>query len=113
MEPRQEPRFETDQEIAVTLLGIVEAVFPARIVNLSGKGMCLQTSQSLVPGAAVKIELADTLVLGEVIYCRPQEPGYQVGIALEQALYHTRELAALAARLLGDGSRAISPIRRQ
>jgi hypothetical protein len=112
MESRQEPRFESNQEITVTLLGDVEAVFPGTIVNVSGKGMCLLSSQALVPGGALKIELADTLVLGEVIYCRPQGAGYQSGIALEQALYHMRELAALAQRLLGSGRRSPVHIAR-
>jgi hypothetical protein len=105
MESRQEPRFEINQEIKLTLLGDVETVFPGKIVNVSGKGMCLLSSQAIAPGAALKIELVDTLVLAEVIYCRPQGAGYQTGIALDQALYHTRDLAALAQRLLGSDSR--------
>jgi hypothetical protein len=104
MESRQQPRFEIHQEITLTLLGEVETVLPGKVVKVSGTGMCLLSSQALVPGAALKIEMADTLVLGEVIYCRPQGAGYQMGIALDQALYHTRDLATLAQRLLGSGS---------
>ena len=106
MESRQERRFEMDQEITVTLLGDREATFPGKIVNLFWNGMCLETSYALSPGAALKIELADTLVLGEVVYCRPQGPQFHLGISLEQALYHTRDVAALARRLLGSGDRS-------
>jgi hypothetical protein len=106
MESRQEARFEVDQEITVTLLGEVESTFAGKIVNVSGRGMCFLSSQELSAGAAIKIELSDTMVLGEVIYCRRQEAHYQAGIALEQALYHTQDLAVLAERLLGGGTRS-------
>jgi hypothetical protein len=104
MDSRQEPRFEITQEISVTLLGDPEIVAPAKAINLSGRGMAFESSRPLPLGSAVKIELADTLLLGEVIYCRCDGTSYQVGIALEQALNHTRGLAALAERLLGGTS---------
>jgi hypothetical protein len=104
MESREEPRFETHQEITVTLLGDRETSFPGKIVNLSVKGLCLQTNYALSPGAALKIEMADTLVLGEVVYCRRSGTDFHLGISLEQALYHTRDVAALAQRLLGSGN---------
>ena len=105
MESRRECRFETDQEITVTLLGEVDTTFAGKVVNVSGTGICLQSSQALPPGAALKIELADTLLLGEVIYCRSEAAHYHSGILLEQALYHTRDLAALSERLLGGDTR--------
>lgn len=101
MESRQHPRFEVDQEVTVTLLGALEITFRGVVVNASGKGLCLRSSQQLAPGAAVKIELTDMLVLGEVVYCRRQGEDHCMGITLDQALDHTRDLAVLAARLLG------------
>jgi hypothetical protein len=114
MDSRQEPRLEIDQEISLTLLGAAETAIPARIVNVSGKGIGLESSRPLPPGSALKIELADTLLLGEVVYCRERGARYQVGIALEQALYNTRGLAALAERLLGgtSGQRTHAAVER-
>lgn len=66
--------------------------------------MGLECSQPVPPGGAVKIELADSLFLGEVMFCRAQGTSYQAGIALEHALYNTRVLAALAERLLSGTS---------
>jgi hypothetical protein len=102
MDSRQEPRFEADQEVAVTLLGDVETVFSAKVINFSGRGMCLLSNQAIPSGSALKIELPDTMLLGEVIYSRPQGGGHQAGIELEHALYRTRDLAVLAERLRGD-----------
>ena len=101
MDSRQEPRFETDQAVTVTLLGETECTVAARIVNISGKGLCLAAGQPLPRGGAIKLETGDTLVLGEVVYCRAAAESFQIGVGLHQALYHTRELAALAERLLG------------
>jgi hypothetical protein len=70
--------------------------------------LSLASDQAVSPGAALKIELADTLILGEVVYCRPRDPGFYTGIALEQALYHTRDLAVLGRRLLGIDIRSTS-----
>ena len=107
MESRHEPRFETDQEVVITVLGDGGMVLKGRITNFSGKGLCVFSPQALPAGKALKIELNDTLMLGEVIYSRGEEGGYQVGVALDQALYHTRDLAALAESLLRhDGTRS-------
>ena len=114
MDSRQEPRFEIDQEISVTLLGESEVVIPARIVNFSAKGIGLISSHPLPPGGALKIELADTLILGEVIYCRSDGSRYHAGIIMDQALYNTRGLAAFAERLLGvpSGQRTHAAVER-
>lgn len=100
MDPRQETRFETDQEVTVTLLGGAGTTFDGRIVNFSGRGICLALDSPLPAGGAVKLELSDALLLGEVVYCREVAGGFQIGLALEEALYHTTELAALLERLV-------------
>jgi hypothetical protein len=53
-------------------------------------------------GAAVKVEWSQTLLLGEVCYCRPEGEGFVVGLQLEHALYTTAELARLARRLVDE-----------
>jgi hypothetical protein len=109
MDTRQQPRFETDQEVTVTLLGNAPFVVSGRVVNFSGKGICVRSPRALPPGAPLKIEFSDTLLLGEVVYCRGNDETYDVGITVEQALYHTRDLAALAQTLLDGGNRSCEP----
>ena len=104
MDSRKEPRLETEQEVTVTLLGTPEIALAGRVVNLSGKGLCLATGRELPPGGALKVELADCLLLGEVVYSRAVEGGYLVGVALEQALYH-KDLATLSDWLLGRSTK--------
>jgi hypothetical protein len=43
-------------------------------------------------GTAIRIELEDSLLLGEAMYSRSLPDGYFVGVQLEQALSGLREL---------------------
>jgi hypothetical protein len=100
MEKRKEPRVPANQKAAITVLGEPEIHLSCRLVDVSAKGMRLALQQALEPGAALKIELDDTLLLGEVVYCRAAEEAFEAGVALEHAIFQTSELARLAARLL-------------
>ncbi len=102
MDSRSEPRHETDQNIQVTVLGRSELKITGQIVNLSGKGARLMLGAPIPIGTAVKIEWNQTLLLGEVCYCRPEAGGFSAGVELEHALLNTTELARLGRVLLGE-----------
>jgi hypothetical protein len=94
MEYRREPRFETNQAVIVTNLDC-RSCFQGHLVNFSSQGVRLLLSQELGPGTAVKVQWPGTLLLGEVVYCRPGEGGYFAGLQLEDALFDTEALAAM------------------
>jgi hypothetical protein len=104
MDCRKEPRLETDYPVTVTLLSDPRISVPGRIVNYSGTGLCLDLASPLTPGAALMVEVEDTLFLGEAVYCHAAGKTNRVGVELEQALRHTSALAALSDRLLGRRS---------
>lgn len=93
MNQRREPRFETEQSIWITLFGEPDIRLPARIKNVSARGIGLELQGPVAIGTALKIELDDALVLGEVIYCRDDETSFYVGVELEQALCGLSALA--------------------
>lgn len=93
MNQRREPRFETDESIWITVFGEPDIRLPARIKNVSPRGVGLALQGPVAIGVALKIELDDGLVLGEVIYCREDEDSYYVGVELEQALCGLADLA--------------------
>ena len=93
MNQRREPRFETGRSIWVTFFGEPDISLTARIKNVSARGIGLQLRGPIAIGAALKIELDDTLLLGEVIYCREDEDSHYVGVEIEQALYGLAGLA--------------------
>jgi len=93
MNERREPRFEVEQEIPITIFGEPDIRLPARIRNFSPRGIGLEMKGPVAAGSALKLELDDTLLLGEVIYCRDDGDSFYVGVELEHALYCLAELA--------------------
>jgi len=92
MDQRRESRFTTDQPIIVTVLDEPEIRLHARVRNASGRGLGLITPLPVQPGAAIRIELDDCIMLGEAIYCRSDGEGHFVGIELDQVLVGLTEL---------------------
>ena len=102
MDSCPQPPLETNEPVHVTVLGERETKFLGRITNFTGRAIELITDQPASLGSAVKLEWTDTLLLGEVCHCHPEGDGYAIGLELEHALYHTEELARLAAILLEE-----------
>jgi hypothetical protein len=93
MNQRREPRFKTEQSVWITLFGEPDIQLYARIKNVSVRGIGFELEGPVAIGTALKINLDDGLILGEVIYCRADEASYYVGVELEQALCGLAELA--------------------
>jgi len=106
MDQRREPRFEADQPVIVTVLTEPETRLQARVKNASGRGLGLVTEVGIPPGAAIRIEIDDSMVLGEAIYCRPDPGGHFVGIELDQVLVGLTELG----RILSEYAREQRPV---
>jgi hypothetical protein len=95
MEQRKQPRLEVNQTLTVTILGegSDSASRPAVVRNASGVGLGLEMAGPVSPGAALKIEFEDSLMLGEVVYTRPLEKSTMVGVRLRETLRGFAELA--------------------
>lgn len=92
MEQRREPRFEADQPVLLTVLSEPEIRVHGRVRNASGRGLGLVTPSPVPPGAAIRIEIDDSMVLGEAIYCRSDRDGHFIGVELDQVLVGLTEL---------------------
>ncbi|MCU1234418.1 MAG: type pilus assembly PilZ [Candidatus Solibacter sp.] len=97
MDQRREARIQANQSVAITLFGDPDVRICARIKNVSGKGIGLVLDAPIAPGTALKMELEDTLLLGEVIYCRTDETRYYAGVELEHSLCGLGELSRMVA----------------
>ena len=71
----------------MTVIGTPTQVHRAQIRNLSEGGTQILLGEPLAPFTLVRIEYGDNLLLGEVIYCRPEEFGHLVGLRIEHALF--------------------------
>jgi hypothetical protein len=109
MDLRSQLRLEADEPVHVTVLGECEAQLLGRITNYAANGMGLEIDAPVAIGAAVKVEWSNTILLGEVCYCRPAGEGFAIGLRLEHALYNTAELARLAKRLLDEAPQEEMP----
>jgi hypothetical protein len=92
MEQRREPRFQADQPVVLTVLTEPETRLTARVKDASGRGLGLVTASPVAPGSAIRIELDNSMVLGEAIYCRKERDGHFVGVELDQVLVGLTEL---------------------
>jgi len=92
MNQRREQRIEANQSVRITILGEPEVQLPARIKNVSVRGVGLELQYRIAAGAAIKIELKDGLLLGEIIFCREDAESYYAGVELEHALFGLTEL---------------------
>jgi hypothetical protein len=74
------------------------------LVNVSGHGFGLLLEQPLPINTAVRVDLHDAMLLGEVCYCEPVAggPGYGVGLRAEHVLTESNELAALMRSLMEE-----------
>jgi hypothetical protein len=88
----------------VTLLGTGQPRQSARVKNASGRGLAIEMNGPVAPGTALKIELADAIVLGEAVYCRPGTEAHLVGVELDQVLCGLSELGRRLQELAGTGS---------
>jgi hypothetical protein len=110
MEHRREHRVPTEQPVSLTVLGDPETRLTAVVKNASGRGLGLISPESVPSGAAVKIEIADSIFLGEALYCKAMEGGYYVGIELTEVL---SGLAALSRIVQGFTDRLEPAAPRQ
>jgi hypothetical protein len=76
--------------------------------NLSGRGLRLITGCPIQLGTAVRIDVNDSVLLGEVCYCSSTTEGLVCGVQLEQALNSVGDLTRLVSRLMMEdtGSRS-------
>jgi hypothetical protein len=92
MEQRCEPRFKVDQSIVITILEDPEVRLTGRIRDASGRGLLIEVPREVLPGTALKIEVDDSLLLGEAIHCKRSFGLCLLGLEFDQVLCGLAEL---------------------
>jgi hypothetical protein len=110
MGQRRDFRFETIQPVGLTILGKLsqdaDIFLPACMVNLSGRGLSLTTESCVPVGSAVRIDIKDNILLGEVCHSRQTGPSaFVCGVQLEQALNDVHGLSRLMSAVMGQSRR--------
>jgi hypothetical protein len=111
VERRKQDRLEVAHPVTVTVLDEPPIQLSGQVVNMSGGGFRLLTTEKIRLNAAVRVDMADAVLLGEVCYCVEEEAGeYAVGLESQQILSHTRDLARLMQSLAGEPKRESKPV---
>ena len=85
MEQRREHRFEPNQAVTLKVLGMRPGpVMPASVRDISGSGMRLRTSLPVPCGTPIEIEAQETLTLGSVCRCEPDDGSYTIGVQISE-----------------------------
>ncbi|MEQ1884665.1 MAG: PilZ domain-containing protein [Bryobacteraceae bacterium] len=84
LERRSEPRTTSTEEIAIHVPGWAGQPnpMPARVVSLSGHGMCLHTDHPVQCGVQIEIRTKRGVIVGEVCRCKHESKGYSLGVRL-------------------------------
>jgi len=88
---RRAPRQQLNQSAVVSVLKTGQ-VLHGEIRNLSEGGTQILLHEPLQLASSVKIEYADKLLVGEVVYCRQEQAGWLLGIRVEPALSGVNDL---------------------
>lgn len=113
MNQRREPRFQADQPVRITIFGEPDLHLTAIVKNVSGRGMGIEVEGPIATGSALKIDLEDAILLGEVIYTRDQGTSFYLGVELEHALYGLAELARVVRSFSEDLPEALESSPQQ
>jgi len=112
VERRKEPRLSTAQSARLTILDHVRASLRAEVMDFSGRGMRLRTSFEIPMGTAVRIDIEDSLLLGEVCHCVQVDDHYEAGIKLDQVLSGLHDLEEINRNLVGEENRKTELVSR-
>ena len=70
------------------------------VVNISHSGVCIISSLNLPSRAVVKLEIADSVLFGKVVYSIAEEQSFRTGIEVTQVLIGGTDLSTLLQAML-------------
>ena len=121
MERRTTIRFDLHQPLKAKVLGDgvekQDEEIQGTLENISGSGLRIILERPLPEGAAIQIDLPDSIVLAEVRYTvmhephalHPEIPRYAIGLEMKEVLSNMSQLASLIHGITGQStSRATS-----
>jgi PilZ domain len=102
MEQRQHPRWPANLDVALTRVDEPRDTTTGRIVNVSESGIRVRVSMQVLPGAIVKLEMAECVLFGQVIHCCHYSSAYELGIEVVRVLIGQSDLARLVNAVLAE-----------
>ena len=101
MDRRDETRFPSDLQIRV--MGLDEGPeAEGTVVDMSTAGICALLPDELEVGSLVKLELADTVLYGQIAYANEEDGSFRTGISVERVLVQASDLSHIMKALLDE-----------
>ena len=104
MERRKEQRVSLSESVRVTILGEQPITADGELINLSGKGARIAVPAVIAPGTLLRVDMKDSILLGEVSHWRKHGGEIQIGVQIEHVLTNLQQLAKLRDSLLEESS---------
>ncbi len=89
MNRRNRTRFKTDLTVTVRCSELPGGSAKARLADLSVHGLSLILQDELPSSAVVHVEWGTVKFTGEVVYSRPHNHEFLVGLKVEDSVYET------------------------
>jgi hypothetical protein len=80
MEPRTEPRFETDLAAVVEVIRDKTYTLNGRITDVSGLGFRIETAEALAVGETIRLTANNYQMLARVCHCKQSDSGFSIGV---------------------------------
>jgi len=102
VERKMEISYLPDQPVRLTVLGAPQYTVAAQMTTLAGRRANLRLQNAVAHGAAVRIDLNDSLLLGEVSTCIAEADGFVATVGVEEAIPSLSDLAKLVSAVMSE-----------
>lgn len=90
------------RQVRLTILGEQDQGLWAQLEDVSGRSALLRVASRVPLNTAVRIDLDDMLLLGEICYCSPERDDFRVGVVIDQTLTGINDILALSRSLMNE-----------
>jgi len=101
---KMEIRFQPDQPVRLSILSDVPQALTAFIISLNGRNAVLRVSQAIPAGSAIRLDLDDSMLIGEISACAAGEH-FEIQLHIKEAIPSMSDLARLVSALMCEGRR--------
>lgn len=107
MERRRDPRINAGCDVEVLVL-TPDGNIPIRgeVFDYSGLGICVKLPRPIQAGTAVRIDVENRMLLGEIVHSSYDGGSYRVGVELQHSATWTRDLIRLVEAINGTAERS-------
>ena len=102
---KMEIRFQPDQPVRLSILSDVPQAITAFIISLNGRNAVLRVPQAIPAGSAIRLDLDDSMLIGEISGCAAGEEHFEIQFHIKEAIPSMSDLARLVSALMCEGRR--------